>query len=263
MRRLRRIVFLSVLACGLALAGVIGPARAQSATEQLTHTPGPVSVTGVHIVAAKVRATPPVIPDKSYRMGRGPNVTNRVVLTFDDCPKTITGFRNTLRDAEAANVGLALFPTGDCIRSGKFDVAYARARGHHVFNHSVSHPDLRTLSYTSVRRQLRSPGVVTTYGRPPYGAVNSTVRSAYRAEGMRIWLWNVDTNDWRGRTRSQVVNHVVTNAKPGDSVLMHMQWNGFNSKAISQMKSGLNRRGIGVCRNYVGTVPAAPSGMWC
>lgn len=228
-----------------------------------TNRYGITSATRAYTLTRTPASAGPVIPDSQYNTRRGPNVTNRVVLTYDDCPTSLAAFKNTVLAAEAADVGLALFPTGDCIRSGRFDAAFARAHGMHVFNHSVSHPDLTTLSYAGVRTQLGAPGVVTTYGRPPYGAVNATVRSAYASVGMRIWLWDVDTNDWRGKSQSQVVGYVVANARGGNSVLMHMQWNGFNASAIRSMKSGLSAKGIGLCRNYVGTVPVKPTGMWC
>lgn len=199
----------------------------------------------------------------AYDMRKGPNPTSRVTLTFDDCPKSLSSFKSVVLAAEQMDIGLVLFPTGNCITAGTIDTAFARAHGHYVFNHSISHPDLRTLSYSGIQRQLGSPGVVTSYGRPPYGAINSTVQSAYASVGMKPWLWNVDTNDWRGKSSSELVSYVVSNARAGDSVLMHMQWNGFNASTLSAMKSGLARRGIGVCRNYPGTTPTKPAQLDC
>lgn len=204
-----------------------------------------------------------VIPDSRYSITTGPNLTNRVVLTYDDCPTSLTAFKQTVLAAEAADIGLALFPTGNCMTSGRFDAAFARAHGMHVFNHSVNHPDLTTLSSAGVRRELSAPGITTTYGRPPYGAYNATTKAAYRSVGMRIWTWTVDTNDWRGKSQSQVVNYVVSSSRGGDAVLMHMQWKGFSPTAVRAMKSGLNAKGVSVCRNYVGTVPVKPVSMWC
>ena len=195
-----------------------------------------------------------------YSTSRGPNTSARAVLSFDDCPRSSAAFRRVIRRAEKLNIGLVLFPTGQCRRAGRFSVAYARRHGHYVFNHSVSHADLTRLSSAAIRRELSSPGVVTNYGRPPYGAVNARVRSAYKAKGMRIWLWNVDTSDWRGKSRSQVVRYVVRNTRPGHTVLMHMQWRGFSGSALRDMRSGLARRGIKVCRNYPGKAPAKPRG---
>lgn len=189
-----------------------------------------------------------------YPISSGPNTSSRVVLTFDDCPKSLSAFKAAVIGAEKLGIALALFPTGNCISAGRFDAAYARAHGHYVFNHTISHPDLTDLSYSSAYAQLGSPGVVTNYGRPPGGSYNTlTVRNAYAKRAMRIWTWNVDTNDWRGKTQSQVVSYVVTYTKPGNTVLMHMGWNAFNTTAISQMKSGLAKRGISVCRNLGAT----------
>ena len=199
----------------------------------------------------------------AYDQNKGPNPSNKVTLTFDDCPKSLSQFRSTVLAAERLDIALVLFPTGNCVSSGQIDLNFARAHGHYVFNHSVNHPDLRTLSKSGVMRELGSPGVVTSYGRPPYGAINSTVASGYAAVGMKPWLWNVDTNDWRGRSTSQLISYVSSTAKAGDSVLMHMQWNGFNETALAGMKAGLARRGIHVCRNYPGTTPVRPAQLNC
>lgn len=200
---------------------------------------------------------------RNYSISRGPNYTDRVVLTFDDCPTSLKAFKDTVVAVEKENVGLALFPTGNCIKSGRFDANFARQHGMHVFNHSITHPDLRTLSKAGVKKELGSPGIVTTYGRPPYGAYNDTVKAAYAEVGMKIWTWTVDTNDWRGKGRSELVSYVTNNAKAGDTVLMHMQWNAFNATAIKDMKKGLENKGLKTCRNYEGTVPAKPAEMWC
>lgn len=205
---------------------------------------------------------PPAPAPSNYSISRGPNATKRVILTFDDCPKTLSAFKETVRAAEDLGVSIAMFPTGNCIRAGRFDAAYARAHGHHVFNHSVTHPDLTTLPYAEVVRELGAPGIVTTYGRPPFGAYNAEVKRAYTAVGMKVWTWNLDTFDYRGKPSAELVTHVVNNADPGDSVLMHMQWHGFNGPTIKAMKDGLKARGIGMCVNR-GAVAAKPAGLSC
>lgn len=199
----------------------------------------------------------------NYSRSSGPNTSSRVILSYDDCPKSYSAFQAAVLGAEALDVALVLAPTGNCLATGRFDVAYARAHGHYVINHSVSHPDLTTLSYSGVRTQLSSPGVVTSYGRPPYGAYDFTVRNAYASKAMRIWLWDVDTRDWTGKTSTQVVSYVVGNSRSGDTVLMHMGWNAFTKTAISQMKSGLATKGLGVCRNPDTTTPKYPTKIGC
>jgi peptidoglycan hydrolase-like protein with peptidoglycan-binding domain len=213
-------------------------------------------------LAATTVVTAPV--PTTYSIYRGPNYTKKVILTYDDCPKSLTAMKTMVLAAQRSNVGLVLAPTGNCIKSGRFDAAYARAHGQYVINHSVSHPDLTTLSYASVLSQLSAPGVVTNYGRPPFGAYNTTVKNAYAAKGMRMWLWNVDTRDWTGKSQASVVSYVIANSFAGSTDLMHMQWNGFTPTALASMKSGLAKRGLGVCRAYPGTTPVKlPSSLPC
>lgn len=199
----------------------------------------------------------------NYSLSSGPNTSSRVVLSYDDCPKSYSAFQSTILGAKSLGIALVLAPTGNCISTGRFSPSYARANGHYVINHSISHPDLTDLSYSGVRYQLGSPGVVTSYGRPPYGAYDFTVRDAYASKAMRIWMWDVDTSDWKGRTQAQVVSHVVTYSRSGDTVLMHMGWNAFNKSAISAMKAGLAAKGLGVCRNPGTTTPTYPKTIAC
>jgi len=198
-----------------------------------------------------------------YSRSTGPNRTSRVVLSFDDCPSSYSAFQNVVLGAERLGIALALFPTGQCLSTGRFSPAYARSHGHYVFNHTITHPDLTTLGSAGVLKELGAPGVVTSYGRPPYGSYNtSTVLNGYALKSMRVWTWSVDTRDWTGKTQSQIVSYVVANARTRSTVLMHMGWRAFNATALSQMKSGLAARGLGVCRN-VGATAVAPLTVPC
>lgn len=226
----------------------------------LTLSPSAASASAPH-VAGKRLGAPAAKAAASYSMYRGPNTGTRVVLTYDDCPKSSSAFKDTINHATKRGIGLVLFPTGECIKrfkKGKFDlVKYARERGHWVANHSDTHPDLTTLSSKKVVDQIDGTAV-SNYGRPPYGAINQTVKDAYASvknygrKGMRIWLWQVDTNDWKGKSRSQVVKAVVNNATAGSTVLMHLQWNGFSPKALDAIKEGLTKKKLSLCRVWRG-----------
>jgi len=119
-----------------------------------------------------------------------------------------------------------------------------------VFNHSVNHAQLTKTSGASLAREVGAPGVQSSWARPPYGAWNARVKAAYAAKGMRLWLWDVDTLDWRGCSQAQVVRHAVSHSRAGSTALMHMQWRGFSPSAIAQIKSGLAKKGLQVCRNH-------------
>lgn len=187
----------------------------------------------------------------------GPNRTSRVVLTFDDCPRTLSAFTAATKYAAANNIGLVLAPTGDCLRSfraryGVDIAALARAKGQWVINHSISHPDLRPLSCVAVASQLGGSGVRTNYGRPPYGAVDGSVVCGYNRVGMAIWTWSRDTLDWSVKSKSITVARASA-ARPGDTVLMHMQWYGFAPDSLRQINANLAKRGVKLCRAYHGT----------
>lgn len=201
---------------------------------------------------------------------------NRVILTYDDCPDNLRSYRNVLRWAKRHNVGLTIAPTGDCraeyLESHGVNIAImARNYGQYVISHSKSHPDLTTLSNWQIRNQLAAPrsSVASRYVRPPYGSYNQRVLWVMETMYVpkRMWLWSVDTRDWTGKSKRQVVNYTVRNTRPGDTVLMHMQWNGFSVPALREMVNGLNNRGIGVCRayrgwDYRGPVESTPVWFW-
>ncbi len=224
----------------------------------------PVQVRATRVAPAQpalreLRRSPQIIrPAGIYN---GLNRSTRVVLSFDDCPRSLRQFKQTVLAAERMHVGLVLFPTGTCLRRGTFDAGFARRHGHYVGNHSVHHKDLTRLSYQGVLAELGTQR--TSFARPPFGAYNATVRRALAAKSMQMWLWDVDTNDWRGKSQGQVVSWAVSHSHRGSTVLMHMQHRAFNPSAIAQIKAGLARRGLKVCRPYPGTTPARPRSISC
>ena len=91
----------------------------------------PTDVAAAPTAAAAVQAA-------RYSTSRGPNTSARAVLSFDDCPRSSAAFRRVIRRAEKLNIGLVLFPTGQCRRAGRFSVAYARRHGHYVSSTTAS-----------------------------------------------------------------------------------------------------------------------------
>lgn len=222
---------------------------------------------------------PTVINPKKYNKYKGPNLSQRVVMTFDDCPNNLAELQSVLTyvstrqltSDKLESIGLVFAPTGVCVedfkkRYGVDIAALMRAHGQYVINHSYDHPNLTKLKKNGkfdakrVKANL-STEVKTDYGRAPFGARNKDVDKVYASIGMRQWLWNVDTNDWRkGKTRSIVVNYVGKHACAGCTVLMHMQHKGFHPAAIAQMDAKLRARGLHTCRAFRGwdNPPAGP-----
>lgn len=202
-------------------------------------------------------------------------VSDRVILTYDDCPdKTVRGFNNykrTIRKAVQLNVALTIAPTGVCRdyfkqRFNTNIATYARAHGQYVISHSKTHPNLTTLSNRQIRYELRCCGssVASRYVRAPYGAYDARVLQVMHTmpTPRRLWLWSVDTRDWTGKSQTQVVNYVLRNTRDGDTVLMHMQWNGFSPRALERMVYGLRQGGHPVCRTYHGNGGRTHAWFW-
>ena len=98
--------------------------------------------------------------------------------------------------------------------------------GMEIGSHSWDHSKLTKLSAAAVAEQKKRTedalteitGHGTSLIRPPYGAVNQTVRDTY---GMPVILWSVDTLDWKTRDKNSTVNRVMNTVKDGDIILMH------------------------------------------
>ncbi|MEU9174500.1 polysaccharide deacetylase family protein [Streptomyces sp. NPDC048420] len=148
-----------------------------------------------------------------------------VALTFDDGPSatyTATLLTYLARyDARATffTVGQNVVAHPELVR------AEARA-GNEVGNHSWSHPDLTKLTAQEVAYQLNrtsaaikaATGQAPTLFRPPYGAVNSTVRGATRLSAV---MWTLDTEDWKYPDATKVAQSVISKVKRNDVVLLH------------------------------------------
>jgi len=221
--------------------------------------PAPTKTTTPKPVATKPATTKPVTPTSPAPSSPPPAPIspslpvhpNKVLLTFDDCIADPQRLISTLDYAAANNIGLMIFPTGECMdsyaRRGYDLPQLIRERGHWVGNHTYSHADLTKLSREAIANQIKG-GPSSSILRPPYGASNATVRSVAESLGMQLMFWSIDTNDWQSGHNSQVIaDYVIRNAKPGSTVLMHLQHQGFNDNTLYMIQSGLKYRGIELC----------------
>lgn len=145
-----------------------------------------------------------------------------------------------------------LFPTGDALATTQGRAAIALAAAHpglfEFGNHTKDHCNLRDgggpagcpttpPSAAFIKAQLDAAETATIevtgrstrpYWRPPYGASDSRVRTAAAEAGYPVTvMWAIDTIDWKrvkegGPTTAQIASKVVTDARPGAVVLMHL-----------------------------------------
>ncbi|MER7756769.1 polysaccharide deacetylase family protein [Kitasatospora sp. NPDC097643] len=151
-----------------------------------------------------------------------------VYLTFDDGPSP-TYTPRILGILSRYGVRATFFEIGENVAAHPAITAQVARQGHSVQNHSWSHPDLRRLSGSAVSSQIAGTdrviraqtGRTPTCLRPPYGAVNSTVRSRAAALGKQVVLWSVDPTDWSRPGTAAIQSRVLNNVRPGSVILLH------------------------------------------
>lgn len=125
-----------------------------------------------------------------------------VAITVNDGPEgRITPMMLRLLRERGAHA--TFFVNGDAVKDDPQMLLEIRDAGCEIANHAYSHHRLTKRSYREVLSELRQTnGLIadvtagpSPYVRPPYGAVDGTVRRAARSAGERIILWNVGDRD--------------------------------------------------------------------
>ena len=164
----------------------------------------------------------------SARAAAGKAAGKVVYITFDDGPSA----RYTpeiLQVLSKYGVHATFFEVGQNVAGQPSLTSRVYRQGHSVQNHSWSHPDLRHLSagqfayqVTATDRQIRShTGYQPCCLRPPYGAVDATVRARAAALGKKLALWTVDPRDWSRPGVAAIKARVLQQVRPGSVVLLH------------------------------------------
>lgn len=196
----------------------------------------------------------------------------KVALTFDMGGR-LTPAMDIIERLIVDRVCATIFPTGDSIATTQGAAVMARIADHPflfaVGNHTQSHCNLRDgggpsgcptspPSAARIATELKTAEAAIRAAtgmeprpdwRPPYGAHDSRVRAAAAAAGYtKTIMWDVDTIDWRpvadgGPTAASMTTKVLTNARTGSIVLMHLGgWNTFD--ALPSMVMRLRASGL-------------------
>jgi len=148
-----------------------------------------------------------------------------IALTFDDGPDKRTTPK-VLDILEREHVPAAFFVMGKHIAGNQSLLRRMYSDGFEVGNHSWSHSDFTKLSTAQMHAEIeRTQAAIHAAGlpyptlfRPPYGAVNDTVRANV---GMTFMFWNEDPVDWAAKKPEEVISAVEAAAHPGGVVIMH------------------------------------------
>ncbi len=250
----------------LTVAGDPGTTPLPTTAPTAAPTPPPTGCRAGNRVAAGAQQTFTTIPNA----GQG------VALTLDMGGRLEPGF-DILNLLIANHVCATIFPTGAMAQTAQGKQVMAVIKAHpelfEVGNHTMHHCDLvrggggspttapcagGTPTAEFVRKELTDAGAILAqlsgqqpvpYWRPPYGSVNAAVRDAAASVGYtKTFMWDIDTIDWKpiadgGPTAQQIATKVISNARDGSNVLMHL--GGYETlDALRIMIPGLRDRGF-------------------
>ncbi|MGW7448241.1 polysaccharide deacetylase family protein [Kitasatospora sp. NPDC054795] len=168
-----------------------------------------------------------------------------VALTIDDGPDP----RHTptvLTLLEQYGIRATFFLIGENVVEHPALVREIADRGHHIANHTWTHPDLRHLSETKVRDELertsdllhRTTGRQPTWFRAPGGDWSEASLKVAADLGMRNMAWSVDPRDWARPGTSAIIDRILKNVRPGSIVLNH-DGGGDRSQTVAALKAYL------------------------
>jgi peptidoglycan/xylan/chitin deacetylase (PgdA/CDA1 family) len=151
-----------------------------------------------------------------------------IALSYDDGPDPKMTPK-LLELLKSLNVPATFFLQGINVKHFPSLVRQELEDGFEIGNHTYDHPQLTKLSREKITSQLQTTNDLITsitqqkieLMRPPYGAQNSTVREICKDMGYKVINWDIDTNDWRGRSSEQIIETIMKGAHDGSIILMH------------------------------------------
>jgi len=164
--------------------------------------------------------------EPEYSVHAGPMT---VALTFDDGPGPIYTAQ-VLAILRRYGVTATFFMIGENVEKYPDVLRQVLAEGHHLGNHTWSHPDLGKRSDTQVREEIeRTNDIIARAGctqppglfRAPYGYFTPASFAVCADLGLRPVSWSVDPRDWSNPGTDAIVDTVLCQARTGSIVLEH------------------------------------------
>ena len=172
-----------------------------------------------------------------------------IALTFDDGPsKQTRKILATLAEYD----GLATFFTvGERLDDYSETLQMIYDSGCQIGMHTYSHANLRKLSKSQILEEINKTndliykytGEYSHLVRPPYGAVNATVKETVEQP---LINWSIDTRDWESRDADSVYNAIMGSVQDGDIILMHDLYSS-TAEAVSRVVPELVAQGYQLC----------------
>lgn len=179
---------------------------------------------------------------------------NTVALTFDDGPSPIYT-PQILAILKKYDIKATFFMVGENAKKYPEIVKQVYEAGHHVNNHSMTHPMLTKLSDKTLRYEVSEPyriiyqilKVHPTCLRYPFGASNAHVRDVIRSERMIPVAMGFNSFDYDRPGTQKIINWVLKNSYSRQIILLH---DGYFSReqtvgALPAIIEGIKKKGLG------------------
>jgi peptidoglycan/xylan/chitin deacetylase (PgdA/CDA1 family) len=186
---------------------------------------------------------PPILPQGGFDPDKP-----IIALTFDDGPSKVTPRILDLLSQYGARATFCV--VGNRVNSYPDIVRRVVAENSELIGHSWDHKQLTKLSADAIQAELaktkdmiyETAGVSPTLYRPPYGAVNNSVKAVSASLGLSIINWSIDTKDWKSRNAESVYQAVMSHAADGGIILCHDLY-GSTADAMERVIPELIARG--------------------
>jgi peptidoglycan/xylan/chitin deacetylase (PgdA/CDA1 family) len=159
---------------------------------------------------------------------RKPDRPRLAVLTFDDGPYPVET-PALLAQLRALHVPADFFLIGDDATAQPGISRRMTGAGIEVGNHSLTHPEMPSLSYDLQRSEVVSgenavggeTGQSIRYFRPPHGNYDASTLRAASTSGETVALWDIDPGDWRTLSADEIVSLVTAQARAPAVIILH------------------------------------------
>ena len=149
-----------------------------------------------------------------------------IAITFDDGPHP-TNTQKILDALEKYDGRATFFMLGQNAEAYPDAVKAVYESGSEIGIHTWNHPQLTKLSSDKILKQVQDTsdviyeltGFRPKLVRPPYGAINETVKTTLK--DYPLICWNIDSEDWKSKDETVFVPHVMKDVSDGDIVLLH------------------------------------------
>lgn len=188
--------------------------------------PGSMGIVSLTIPYAEMRAKLPAPTEETETLPDAVTSKKMVALTYDDGPNPV--HTNAILDIlEKYDARATFFDLGSLVEKYPDVVKREDALGCEVASHSWDHKNFNKITADVIQADVakteavfqkvlgRSPSAF----RPPYGNCNDTVKNLIP---LPIYLWSVDTLDWKSRNADAVMAEVQkVGDLDGKVILLH------------------------------------------